>query len=72
MAADRRHLLRRPRATVGEESIGPFAGTFDWREEAGRIRVPLRAREAIVRIGLLGAVGELSLDDLQLQVAPAK
>ncbi len=60
------------RATVGEESVGSFAGTFDWREETGRIRVPLKAREAILRIGLLGAVGELSFDDLRLQVATAK
>jgi protein-L-isoaspartate(D-aspartate) O-methyltransferase len=57
------------RATLGQESIGPLVGSFDWREQSSRIRVPLRAREAIVRIGLLGAVGELSLDDLRLRVA---
>jgi hypothetical protein len=28
--------------------------------------VPLKAREAIFRIGLLGATGELSLDNLKL------
>ncbi len=50
------------RVTVGEESVGQFDGTFAWREETARIRVPLKAREAIIRIGLLGAVGELSLD----------
>jgi protein-L-isoaspartate(D-aspartate) O-methyltransferase len=60
------------RATVGEEAVGQFAGTFNWRGETGRFRVPLRAREAILRIGLQGAIGEVSLDDLQLQVAPAK
>jgi protein-L-isoaspartate(D-aspartate) O-methyltransferase len=58
------------RATVAEESIGPFMGTFDWHEQSGRLRVPLRAREAIMRIGLLGAVGELSLDHLRLRVPP--
>jgi protein-L-isoaspartate(D-aspartate) O-methyltransferase len=57
------------RATVGEESIGPFIGTFGWKEQAAILRVPLRAREAIIRIGLLGAVGELSLDDLRLRAA---
>jgi protein-L-isoaspartate(D-aspartate) O-methyltransferase len=60
------------RAVVGEESVGTFTGTFDWREESGRIRVPLRAREAILRIGLLGATGEVALDDLRLQVAATK
>jgi hypothetical protein len=29
----------------------------------------LAAKEAILRIGLLGAVGELSIDDVQLSVA---
>lgn len=59
------------RTTVGEESVGSFLGTFEWREEKGRIRVPLKAREAILRIGLLGSTGELMLDDLKLQAAPA-
>jgi protein-L-isoaspartate(D-aspartate) O-methyltransferase len=54
------------RAAVGEGSIGPFLGTFAWQEQTGMIRVPVRAREAIVRVGLLGATGELSIDDLRL------
>jgi protein-L-isoaspartate(D-aspartate) O-methyltransferase len=57
------------RAVVGEEAVGPFAGTFPWRRSERMIRVPLAAREAIIRIGLLGAVGELSIDDLRLAVA---
>jgi protein-L-isoaspartate(D-aspartate) O-methyltransferase len=58
------------RQIVGEESVGSFAGTFDWRQEEKLLGVPLRAREAILRIGLLGAVGELSLDNLQMQAIP--
>jgi protein-L-isoaspartate(D-aspartate) O-methyltransferase len=60
------------RATVGEESVGKFTGTFAWREESGRIRVPLKAREAIIRIGLLGATGDLSLDNLRLEPVASK
>jgi protein-L-isoaspartate(D-aspartate) O-methyltransferase len=60
------------RATVGEESVGKFEGTFPWRPETGRARVPLKAREAIIRIGLLGATGELSLDELQVRAGRAK
>ena len=60
------------RATVGEEVIGKFEGTFAWRQETGRLHVPLKAREAIVRIGLLGAIGDLSLDDLRLSVPATK
>ena len=47
------------RAAVGEEYVGPFYGTFDWRREAQVIRVPLQARAAIVRIGLLGGGGRI-------------
>ncbi|HEX5472280.1 MAG TPA: protein-L-isoaspartate(D-aspartate) O-methyltransferase, partial [Lacipirellulaceae bacterium] len=60
------------RAAVGEESVGNFQGTFDWRQESGRVRVPLKAREAIIRIGLLGATGTLSLDDIQLSSTSAR
>jgi protein-L-isoaspartate(D-aspartate) O-methyltransferase len=57
------------RATVSEESVGPFVGSFEWREESGQIKVPLRAREAILRIGLLGAVGEVSFDDIRIKAS---
>ena len=60
------------RAAVGEEAVGSFSGTFAWRQETGVVRVPLRAREAIIRIGLLGAVGTLSLDNLQVRTAATK
>jgi len=54
------------RATVGNGVIGSWRGTFPWREETGRIEVPPRAREAIVRIGLHGAVGQISFDDIRM------
>ena len=57
------------RATVGEASLGPWRGTFDWRTESKRINVPPKAREAILRIGLLGAVGEISFDQIELKAA---
>ncbi|MGE3641249.1 MAG: protein-L-isoaspartate(D-aspartate) O-methyltransferase [Pirellulales bacterium] len=54
------------RAVIDEVAIGPFDGTFDWQSRSETVSVPLKARECILRIGLLGAVGELSLDDLRL------
>jgi protein-L-isoaspartate(D-aspartate) O-methyltransferase len=57
------------RATVVQESTDPFMGTFEWTQHSHRIQVPIRAREAILRIGLLGAVGELSLDDIRIRAA---
>ncbi len=50
------------RAVLGQRVLGPWRGTFDWQHETARCEVPKRAREAIVRIGLFGAVGEISFD----------
>jgi hypothetical protein len=50
------------RETVGEESIGPWTGGFDWREIKVNVDVPRRARLAVVSLGLMGATGELSFD----------
>ncbi len=55
------------RAGVGEAGLGPWRGTFDWQTESKRIAVPQKAREAIVRIGLLGAVGEISFDAIEMK-----
>ena len=55
------------RATVGRVFIGPWQGTFDWREVTTREKVPPRAREAIVHIGLFGATGELSFDNIRVR-----
>ena len=55
------------RATVGRAALGPWRGTFDWRREQGRVRVPPKAREAILRIGLLGATGEFDVDGIELR-----
>jgi protein-L-isoaspartate(D-aspartate) O-methyltransferase len=40
----------------------------NWERKQGRFKVPGSAREAIVHIGLLGATGEVSYDDVQLRV----
>jgi protein-L-isoaspartate(D-aspartate) O-methyltransferase len=54
------------RATVGEGGLGPWRGTFPWQRQSAKVRVPLRAREAVLRIGLLGATGEISFDAVSL------
>lgn len=50
--------------------IGPWEGTFDWKTYSKKIAVPSKAREAIVRVGLNGATGDLSVDDIQLTAKP--
>ncbi|HEY5311672.1 MAG TPA: protein-L-isoaspartate(D-aspartate) O-methyltransferase [Pirellulales bacterium] len=51
---------------VGDRGIGPWRGSFDWQPEHAVLRVPPKATHAIVRIGLLGGIGELSVDDLHI------
>ena len=58
------------RAMVGQRGLGPWRGTANWKHELGRVRVPTAAREAIVRIGLLGATGEAAFDDVQISASP--
>ncbi|MGA2063527.1 MAG: protein-L-isoaspartate(D-aspartate) O-methyltransferase [Thermoguttaceae bacterium] len=57
------------RGMLGEKILGPWRGTFDWQTEKKRIEVPPKAREAILRLGLFGSVGELSVDDVQVKAA---
>jgi protein-L-isoaspartate(D-aspartate) O-methyltransferase len=56
------------RRIVGEGVIGPWRGSFAWKKAATRVRVPSNAREAILRIGLFGATGQVSLDEVTLTV----
>ncbi len=55
------------RAMAGQGLIGQWRGTFDWQGERAWIEVPRAAREAILRIGLLGAVGEIAFDDVRVK-----
>jgi protein-L-isoaspartate(D-aspartate) O-methyltransferase len=59
------------RAPIGQPvQIGPWRGTFNWQRKSGIVKVPVRACEGIVNIGLLGATGEVSYDDVQLSLLP--
>ncbi|MEZ6110120.1 MAG: protein-L-isoaspartate(D-aspartate) O-methyltransferase [Pirellulaceae bacterium] len=54
------------RQDVGRDWIGPFHGTSRWDQKSKTVRVPITAREAIVRIGLFGATGAFAVDDVKL------
>ncbi len=58
---------RRP---IGETGIGPWRGTMPWEFYTAKVRVPPQARDAIVRVGLLGATGAVSFDGLEITPAP--
>ena len=52
---------------IGRDFIGPWRGTFDWRRQSGRIEVPAHTREAIVHLGLFGAIGQLDIDAVEMR-----
>ena len=60
-------LNRRP---IGESLLGPWLGTGGWKVESKSFAVPRNTREAVVRVGLNGATGVLSVDDLSLSAKP--
>jgi protein-L-isoaspartate(D-aspartate) O-methyltransferase len=55
------------RASIGEVSLGPWQGSFDWKTITKRFDVPPKAREGIIRVGMFGAVGETSFDAIELK-----
>jgi protein-L-isoaspartate(D-aspartate) O-methyltransferase len=55
------------RAALETARIGPFRDSFEWTRYDEVIDVPVHAREAIIRIGLLGGTGELWLDRLSIE-----
>ncbi len=54
------------RTPLGEQTILLQRGSFKWQKESRRLEVSPKARECILRIGLLGATGELSIDGLEM------
>ncbi len=58
------------REPIGEDWIGPWFDTFEWTEKTGRLRVPQKARSAILQMGLLGGTGEASFDHLRIKAIP--
>jgi protein-L-isoaspartate(D-aspartate) O-methyltransferase len=54
------------RAEAGYTFVGPWRDTFSWQKVVDKLHVPPKAREAIVRIGLGGGVGEASFDEIHI------
>ena len=60
------------RAPAGPPLSRSMAGNVPLAAKDRCIKVPARAREGILYIGLLGATGEVSFDDVQIHAAGAK
>jgi protein-L-isoaspartate(D-aspartate) O-methyltransferase len=60
------HFYDSVRREVGVAIVGPWLRKQRWERDGRRIPVPPKTREAIVRVGLHGAVGEMSVDNMKL------
>jgi protein-L-isoaspartate(D-aspartate) O-methyltransferase len=60
------------RRDLGVQTIGRLTGTQAWEHIEHDFRVPLETREALLRVGLFGAVGSASFDDVQMEVKRAE
>jgi len=56
-----RKLLKHP------SQIGPWVGTSQWENVTRTVKVPASAKEAIVGVGLFGATGRLSVDNIRFE-----
>lgn len=58
------------RAPIGQPAvIGRWFGSFNWYTDKARVAVPGNAREASIRIGLLGGVGKIWFDEVAVKKA---
>ncbi len=55
------------RRELGTGFMGPFRGNRDWQNLDNDIDVPEGTREAIIRIGLFGATGQASFDNIMIR-----
>ncbi len=58
------------RKELGSWWMGPFQGTSPWRKVTKTVALPPQTKEAILRIGLFGATGEIGLDDIRFTAKP--
>ena len=60
------------RAVCGKGIVGPWRGSFDWKKETDKLKVPGAAREATLHVGLFGAIGEADFDMVEIKMLEAK
>jgi len=60
------YFYNQSRQVVGDAIVGPWTGTFPWKEVRETVKVPRHATEAIMRVGLNGGLGTLCVDDIRI------
>ena len=60
------------RAPIRVAVLGPWQGNVPWSRKNGRFLVPARTRLAVLVVGVFGATGEFSVDDVRVRATGAK
>ena len=60
------------RNQISSTEVGPWRGTSPWGRKRLRVEVPNKARVAGLAVGLFGATGQLSIDNLRMEVIDAR
>jgi protein-L-isoaspartate(D-aspartate) O-methyltransferase len=53
-----------------EEIVGPWLGSSPWRRVSAEVPVPKDTAMAMIQVGLRGATGQMSVDDVRLSTYP--
>lgn len=64
------HFYDQVRRSVGDVQVGPWLRPQEWERTGRRIAVPIKAREAIIRVGLNGATGKMAVDNVKVSTIP--
>ena len=54
------------RSRSSQARIGPWQDSFPWERVVGTVAVPTWAREAFLQVGMMGATGQLDVDDVRI------
>jgi protein-L-isoaspartate(D-aspartate) O-methyltransferase len=60
------------RAPINTAVVGPWHGTSRWSEQRAIIKVPVKARLAVLAVGMFGATGQLSVDRIRVDIRETK
>ncbi len=60
------HFYDSVRRPISDIVVGPFTRRTSWERIGKKIEVPKDAREAVIRIGLNGAIGKMTVDNVKL------
>lgn len=60
------------REPLGQVQLDPWDSDFEWQAFRKNIRVPMGARLGIIGVGLFGATGTVSFDDVELRATGPK